>query len=1081
MPSKMPDETKTKNLEKTELQVQQDIAYLNRQLDTQQMQMQNYNMQSTSAVAQSSATAQQYAGGSTAVNMIMELAKSALVVPAQQMAGAYSPFKKFDYSPYKAGFWPNIGGALGGDMEAMGNVEQSLAMLPTRGFQAGAFVSGASLLGPWGRTLSRTVKGMLGGSKMAGIAGGAAGFAGWLAPLYAASEITSSATDIGAFSQMAHSVGWKYRTRLTSNAISGVGFTPREAYGFGRGLYDLTSGSGAGFRGAAGEGFSKTEVEQAFGAVDNAGLLRDSKTVQGMISTVGELLSSYKSVAKELKITAESGMGVSTALMGMGFTTAPSIVGAARDVKFTAQLTGQSYEESIYQAMNMGQQYTTRGLDATSGFQYGLRSNQYLSSLYQTQTVPRMPESLGGYNTTMQMMNREQMSLMSNPQFQNAIALSSAGGEYSGSMMNQALGMHPNVLKYYARTARGWTPTQRYAQLWAKQDAESEALEDPTLTARIIAGELKRQRINTNDPSAVKGYLYNRSLKMGAPAGQARYYAEAQYGQLQNINLADDIQNAQLLEPYKVNTTFTGLFLTPEVVTGWNQAFGTMHRGFANVGGAFNLAGVNLAEQYRGWQESAFGIASTRMPVTNQLPYGKQSVGFINTLIPGNLVTGYDSAAMGLVKGYRDYTRQPVELSQRNRRALSDIYLDDSAMKEMSQIKNNMYNLEYESARANNAAERVNILYGVGGFTAGARAIGRLAGAASTMNPFVMAAAVKGSMGDIHSIMDPFLEYTREGYDANVYNVETLDRIDEFIKKNVPAAPPRYSKQWFALSEQITGMEWAPGDMERTRKQYTGNVTSAYRGVMSRERKFQRTAIDKTGRGVKAIRKKSKTGGATNDDILNLIGLYENSKKRGADPAFKERFDAAAKTIDDKGGNAGTILEAYKNNLVDNMSELKSEEKENYKSFFSTAAKGFVGSKDITETAGRKVKTTLGSMISGAGTDKGTALQIIMDNPKYSNLDAAEKNILSSLDLNASENELLERVLKGGLFTNKGAAWERFKERMQSGGGEVPAGTVVGYDQGTQALSVLIKKIDILVGDVDALHRRIQKNSGGGL
>ena len=855
-----PNDQQAPDVKQTELQVQQDQERLMAQMNQQEQATASGNLQATVAATTASGQVQLHSPGRAAWQMTLGLVNAFFIDPTKEMGAALNPLKGLQYATYHPGFIPNIGGALfHHDADAINQVQNSLAMLPDRLTSLGALGAGIwgtehlHLGGIAGKGLSAVLRGFGMGDRLAGLAGGVASFGLYTLALDAANYMAQGTIDIGGFTQMANTLGNKYIGRLASTNVNGIGFKPTEATEFGINLYRMSRESGYGLRGLSGERFSEGDVEKVAMMADQAGLLKDATDIGEMTDKISNLLRAYKSVAKELHLTAQGGLSLSAGLMNLGFNTAESIMGVTKEVANVAESTGQSYKEALYSGTSMAEKFLTGGLGQTGGMTYGLQSNLFQSYLYQTHKAQYMPEGLGGYNAALMINQAGQMGMVGNPLFQNALTIASYGGGYNRDLMNKAIEMNPLVTSIYAKALLGNNPNKIYANVWNAGDNATQALSDPTMQARMIAGDLRRARIDMNNDAAVKGYLYNYYRRSGISAGQARYAADNMYAQIKNIGNMDIIDSGNLLREENINVPLLNTLLQQSNIDTFQYyTGGALHRVSTGIGQAINRGGAHIAENIgetlRGWRHEV-----NYTPVKHGAEYYNiQRMGMQLSGLDMNAtyLTPANSGALGFVKAYRMVQRNPGQPFSREQylSAGRKILEDPTLNKLYEHIQQNLYDPYYHAASARTQADAWGAVAELGGLA--------VAGIASiaTFNPapvFAATFAMGGQGKDIGQIYDPIYKITH-GFTGEAINPDVIPVINTLINKLAEEKVEPGSASWGNYLH-IIAPNMTEKDIERTRRIAGGKVKSDYEKEIKMLKKRRHEYARSTQRTIEAF------------------------------------------------------------------------------------------------------------------------------------------------------------------------------------------------------------------------------------
>ena len=876
------------DVKQTEVQVQQDQERLMAQMNQQEQATASGNLQATVAATTASGQVQLHSAGAAAAQMTLGLVNAFFVDPTKQMASALNPLKGMQYATYHPGFIPNIGGAIfQHDADAINQVQNSIAMLPARLTSLGATGAGVwgiehlGLGGLAGKGLSTVLQGFGMGGRLAGLAGGATSFGLYTLALDIANYMAQGTVDIGGFTKMADYIGNKYIGRLSSTNVNGIGYTPTQATDFGIDLYKMSKESGYGIRGLGGETFSEGEVEKVVSQADQAGILRDAASVTEMRNKISNLLRAYKSVAKELHLTAEGGLSLSAGLMNLGFGTAESVMGAAREVKTVAESTGQSYREALYSGSSMAEKFLTGGLGQTGGMTYGLQSNLFQSYLYQTHQARYMPEGLGGYNAALMINQAGQMGMVNNPLFQNALTIASYGGGYNKGLMNKAIEMNPLVTSIYAKALLGNNPNKIYANVWNSGNNATQALSDPTMQARMIAGDLRRARIDMNNDAAVKGYLYNYYRRSGISAGQARYAADNMYAQVKNIDNMEMLENKDLLGEQNINVSLLSTILRPENIATFKYwTGGAFHQLSTGIGESVNRFGAKVGENVgrtlMGWRHE-----SVYSPVAHAEDYAAintEAMRMSGIDMENRYITPYDSNALGFVMNYRRYLQNPgEELTRKEKLNVSTRLMENPELRKLyTHIRQNLYNPEFAAESANTAANAWGVipkfLYG------GAR----------------MAFSNGEYQPDLGEIFSPWYKIMH-GVTGNAINPDVIPDINKAINLIARHKVAPGSSEWGNYLSQLVPL--SPKDIERTRRLAAGKVSDVFQAdakrLESMSHEYDRSAqhtlkayiFDRVTKGTlggadERVRKDIKKIGG--DKFARAYGYIELAKKADA-------------------------------------------------------------------------------------------------------------------------------------------------------------------------------------------------------
>ena len=1043
----------TDDKKKIEYQVQKDAQYLLQQQQVMDTQQANVNMTTTSAMAQQTANAQVRYGNNAAVSMLTGMVRSMVLDPAKAMAQSYNPFAKFEYAPYHPGFWANIGSSFG-DMQARTNVEHSLAMLGPRLAQTLGFVSGSALIGsPIDRGLGGGVSALVRNLTGKAWLGSLASFGVWGVPVTALGELTTGAVNIGAFSQMGYYAGLKYRTALTSDASTGIGFSPREALRFGTDMYKFTKESGYGFKGYAGEMYSSPEVEAAFKALDSSGLFRDATTITDMMSKMKALLGSYKSVAKELHLTAESAMGVSTSLMSLGFNTAPSIVGASRDVGYVARFTGQSYNEAYVSGMSGAQAFLSAGLERTAGWSYGLRSNEYLSYMYQTHAAQMMPQELGGYSQALGIQNQLQMSLLSNPQFRNAALIAqNAGGGYDADFMKRLIATHPAVLSFYGKKALGHTPTQIYANLWKVQGPMSEAMADPTTYARYLRGMMQRARIDLNNQEAVKGYAYNMLIRQGMDPGHARYEADVLAANVKNVNVIDQLETSRYFNIQAPRSTFIRGALGEPFVTGWNNVFGTYHRGVTELGRNINRAGVNIAEGYEDMLE--------RISNRTRLTYNRElSPRYESALLQAGEYANISYIGEEYNPELTGFARGMLEFQKSGKQVLTDQEYGRMLLSNTDIV--NPYNNEYMAKKYSADVESAAFLPGVAGVVAGF----------ATGNPFLVAGGALGIKTGAGAFINKIF---RHEYNDILFSSDLVQQLDRVIQsQNHGEKIPINSQKWKAMALVILrkmGINVTESQLNNALLHYGPTASHDYVSAMRDLEGKKRMYLTEGHRFYSELKKNIKYAGEMSDeDLAKYIAAYEEWRKH---PQYGERFEKIAAEIAKKYQHGEEItgeVEKYLSGAkkLATGSVYSSDMKIQALIGFSTNV--LYSSDEMSALAHREAEV-LGSSMKLAGAGAGKLISILDKNATFSELDRNEIKSIDNLKLSSSTKRYWEAIKATKDEDAREMLYEKLRSAAETQGGKytLPQNTAV-TKEAIGSMNILVSKLNKLIPLVDKL------------
>lgn len=1053
------DKNQDKNLNRTERQVQQDVAYLNAQLAAQQSGGgQPNDVRNTADLAAATSTAAVHNGFAVAGQLLLGAVNTMAINPAKALASTYNPFVNYSYAPYHPGFIANIGGGIGGEGQAVSNVQQSLAMAAPRTFQSLGWLAGLGITESTGAlrgTLAHFAVGnALGiGGKLGGLLSGALGWGLFGVGFDIADRLTEASVDIGAYQQMANRLGWKYRTTLSSKSLSGVGFSPNENYEFGTTAYKFTKGSGYGLTGYYGEHFNNAEVESAINAADQSGLFRDATTVKGMLDKVSTLLRSYKSVAKELHITAQAGMGLTTSLMTMGYNSPENIVGIIRSVKSTAQFTGQSFQEALYGGFQSAQRFMEAGLGAQEGMNYGLRGNEYLSYNYQTHASQRMPEALGGYNAAYNIQNTLQQSLLGNPQFRNAVILASIGGGYNKGMMDVAIEGNPNVMAYYSKAALGHTPTAIYANLWKSQGAMSQAASDPSMVARYYRGLLLRARIDLHNADAVKGYLYRQLTAQGLPAGQARYTADNLYANVQNVNVMDNIENSNYAynqNPYEHHGLMRALW-GERNVEDWNAMWRYgLHVPITRIGMGVNSIGTTLANRFGEFAErNRHYILAPNTSEPYEMP--NRMINYLNSQRREDYISPYNSDMLGMLSGYLKYQAHPATMTK----AEEDLLRGEAMLAHQRPIE---YNWEYE-AKSEEIHARKQLAFP----SLGEAVVGLIA----SPSPVGIGMLLHGT---VNFIRDVSLHEM-----GHVLGENAVDRINQEVASMNGGKMPRmgspdYEKSLSAILKQegISQDTWL-----RTLKYYRPKVTGQYQDQIASIKEYRSKELH-AGHGFLGNIKQSikGAGGISDKDLLTYIGLMEKATKtKAGSPEYKmyvERLGELTKGHEAVYGRIKDLLngsynQAYLARYGDNADAARYATVE-----LKNLASSYIYSGLEAEATEKKLNKMLGVAAGTAGTPTGKLYEMITSNGKITKSEMKE---IDKMSLPANIEEAWE-VYKSESkkLGSRSQAYENFKayvENMNTGN-EVVAGTHIDKEL-IDSMGVLVTRMTTLTHNIERL------------